>query len=285
MNKIIMLAAVAIAVAFIPVKVAAFMPTNGETNKIGNLILSVSGTVKTQNTLNTNKMTVSTMSFNEKYVYELISYAVANVQTYTIYTNYLNATNLPADGYIAFSPNFQLNNVANNSPNTFIYGLFYVTNKSGFYYPLSGYDNNGQFYSYIELDSYLDYVTGAVTNDFDFDFGYFTSDIGSYGVSGKTGNGSGISTSTALLYIHDNPYAYDDLDYADTFDGTENNYYGQSFYNNYVIEIRGIVTGRTTLKNFTPTGASFSLTGSGNFVEAGNTFAGVLTGGSARLYP
>ena len=37
-------------------------------------------------------------------------------------------------------------------------GYFFVANKSGLHYPLSGYDNNTNYYSFIELDTYDAYL-------------------------------------------------------------------------------------------------------------------------------
>src|SRR5215469_10131106 len=92
-------------------------------------VMSANGTAEIQKifAIGSNTATTATMSFNNKFIYTIISNAVANV------TNWAGAaiapTNLPADGYIAYNP------AVNDEMVT---GVFYVTNKSGLYYPLSG---------------------------------------------------------------------------------------------------------------------------------------------------
>jgi hypothetical protein len=109
------------------------------------LILTVKGTVEYQKTEGTDEGSMATYSLNEKTVYLLVSNYVANAANYS-FTN-IAGTNLPADGYIAFDANWD---------------SFYVTNKAGFYYPLRGFDANGQIYSWIELDSFVSYDLDGV---------------------------------------------------------------------------------------------------------------------------
>jgi hypothetical protein len=250
------LAVMAITALFIPFTVAA----SG-----GGLVLNVSGTIDSLDTNNTDiKGHFNSMSVNEKDVYTLISNGVANA--YGFLSTNLDATNLPANGYIAY-------NTA---------GIFYVTNKTGFYLPLSGHDKEANFYSFIELDTYVIYGTNIL--DFSdgaaLGFGYFNCDVNSYHLNNKTGDGSGVDKSTATLFIHDNPYVYDDWDDPDRFFG----------YNDHIdknaIEIRGVVTVQLKYADTNDvTMSSFSLTGAGNCLLNGAAFASLVSSGKAILSP
>lgn len=194
-----MLSAVVLAATFIPVKATA---------KSGPLVLNASGTIViqeddgTSTSTKTNIYTTTTLSFNEKYIYNLISNAVASTSNPN-----LTSAQLPADGYIVFDPT---NGFANGTvAGQGIYysgglfyeeGLFYVTNKEGFFYPLNGFDETNGYYSFIELD-----------ND---DFGFYNYMYGEYSGSEptKTAVGTYSETEASVLYIHDNPYAIDDAD-------------------------------------------------------------------------
>src|ERR1700761_623174 len=130
MKKFVILAVVAVMAAlFVPATAMA---------KIGPLKLSASGTILLQGSgatftsSKTNIESTSTFSFNEKYIYNVISNAVAR-------TNYpyLTPTHLPADGYIAFdATNGAIQDNVDGS-DFYYQGLFYVTNKEGFYLPLN----------------------------------------------------------------------------------------------------------------------------------------------------
>lgn len=189
MKMLVLLAAAASAAAFFPLKATA---SSG-----GPLILNVSGTIMVQESYTnytsteTNINTITTFSFNQKYIYNLISNSVAS-------TNFpfLLRTNMPPDGYIAFDPTNAFNeNVTNGD--YYSSGVFYVTNKAGFSYKLNGFDSHGDFYSYIELN--------------DDDVGFYNNFYGAFkgSESTKTQIGTYAETETADLFIHDNPYAYD----------------------------------------------------------------------------
>src|ERR1700722_20322482 len=149
MKKMIALAVMAVVTVFFAGSVAA-APNPFLLN------LTISGTMEVQTNFDsTNKTeyyidTSKVTSFNNKYIYNLISNAVADAYG-NLGTN-LTPTNLPADGYIAFNINGYDNPYGDGN------GTFYVTNKSGLFYPLSGYDTNGLYYSFIEFDD----------DDFDF---------------------------------------------------------------------------------------------------------------------
>jgi len=198
MKRLIILAAMAATAVLLPGKAAA-------TANPLLLNLTVSGTVEVwTNEYNqgTNKTEIdiassTTVSFNTKYIYNLISNAVANAYG-EIGTN-LTPTNLPANGYIAFN----VTNVDNPGyPVNGDSGTFYVTNKTGFYFPLSGRDATNGYYSFIEFD--------------DDDFDFYDNFYGAY--KGSSSNkfpykGSYTENEPSVFYVHDNPYSYDDGDY------------------------------------------------------------------------
>jgi hypothetical protein len=240
------------------------------------LVLSVSGSALSQKTYaGSNVATTGAYSLNEKIIYNIISNAVANAAAASSGTSpgAITPTNVPANGYIAFDP------IDSDGGPELGSGFFYVTNKSGFYFPLSGLDTNGNYYSYIELDTqsslyqFIGFQYGFVdlsTTNAPFD------GVSSYNISsGGNGNGTEADHSTALLYIHDDPYAYDDSDSPSIY---QNNYLSQGggddsmLYNNNAIEIRGIVTATQTVKSGSVTGGTFSLAGTGNLIYSKAAF-------------
>jgi hypothetical protein len=189
----------------------------------------------------TNYITVAkSVTFNNAKIYNLISNAVANAHSISGNTN-IPSTTLPADGYIAFNPTFDGGHDE----------FFYVTNKSGYYFPLGGVTTNDTYYSWIELDTLI-VSYGNTGFGIYFDASYKeTADL-------NTQDGSVASTSTALLYIHDNPLSYDDSD---------NIYEYQA--NNMAIEIHGILKANITFKDGNTSLESASLTGTGNIILPG----------------
>ncbi|HTV76395.1 MAG TPA: hypothetical protein VMD57_05290 [Candidatus Baltobacteraceae bacterium] len=246
------------------------------------LTLTVSGTVQYQKVYGLGEAsTTAAHSFNEKTVYLLVSNYVANAPSYS-YTN-IAGTNLPANGSIAFNPN-------RNS--------FYVTNQAGFYYPLSGFDANNQYYSWIELDSIV--LADDEGHYLSFGIAYKSTSQLFNPVADANMNSKGIgfttATATAVLYIHDDPYNYDDADnpfvFWENFNPWEGGPFGGSDdeigQNRSMIEIRGVLTSRLRLKVIAPPeeidNANLSLSGAGNFYEYDiYDLDGVLTSGHAAL--
>jgi hypothetical protein len=255
MKKFILLSVVSAVLAFAAGNAVAANPV------LTTLSLSASGSA-TFNVTNYTKgqlyiATTATKSFNNATLYSLITNAVANA------SNGL-ATNLPANGYIVF--------------NIFGYdggpeegdGYFYVTNKTGFYYPLSGFDANSSYYSFMELDSVTDQSLFGWLGFFDTEDTNFDDSV-SYSYNYDTGNGSVTSTSTALLYIHDNPYNYDDVDTSFEY-----------ILNNNAIEIRGILKVTVQYKDFNQSTGSGTLTGTGNVI-IGKYGPGEVISGTAKF--
>jgi len=209
--------------------------------------------VKSGGVTNTEEYYVSTTkSFNNAFIYDMISNAVAEGQV-----DGVPATHLPANGYIAF--NLQGNN---NPPDDFSEGTFYVTNKSGLYYPLSGEDASSSYYSYIERDGF--------EADFSDNFGGVIN-----GSENEDTDTSSVSaTETTLFYVHDNPYAYDDADYPYEYQD-----------NNNAIEIRTTLKESASTKNEIVKSLTISSTGgaTGNVII--NDQNCILTAGKVSMTP
>jgi len=250
MKKLIVLAALATTALLLPGKAAAANPLL--------LNLTVSGTVEVwTNSFTSNEteygINISgAMSFNNKYIYALISNAVANAYG-NLGTN-LTSTNLPADGYIAFNVNGADNP---GYPDGGSRGTFYVTNKSGLFYLLSGWDKTNGYYSFIELDN--------ANLDFSDNFGGSSSG----GYRYKTNKGTYTVMGPSVFYVHDNPYQYDDGDYP-----------GVIFNNYTAIEIRSNLKAEWSYTNLTLTAFRVGSTGGGCGTAEinGNNNAGVTTG-------
>lgn len=213
------------------------------------LIMSATGNAEVQKFFDggAKTATTATLSFNNKFVYRVVSNAVANVATWAVAN--IPPVTLPADGYIAFNPTLR---------DGMVQGIFYVTNKSGFYHPLSGFDSTGAYYSWMELDSENEQYGYGAGGYFQFGwidqnvpFTYF-SGLASYHLNSQ-GIGTQTETSTAVLYIHDNPYSYNDPGNPDTF-----------FNNLTAIEIHGILTATLATDDNWTTMTSISIKGSGN---------------------
>ncbi len=193
--------------------------------------------------------TVTTEAVNNKLIYKIITNAVAKL------TNGL-AAKLPANGYIAYDPYDSDGNVN---------GYFFVANTSGFHYPLSGFDTNHNYYSFIELDTYDGYLGNlGFANHEGHDMNYILS----RNINLAKGTGSEKDFEPALLYIHDNPYDYDDLDDPHALDADHQN----------AIEIRGLLQLTITAK-----GGSATLSGTGNINVGNGTNQGVIVSGKATL--
>jgi hypothetical protein len=194
-------------------------------------------------------------SFNNAFIYQIISNAVAEGQV-----DGVPATNLPANGFIAF--NLEKNDSGSNN---FEAGTFYVTNKFvGWSYALSGHDAGGSYYSYIELDSYqIDFDQ----NFNDVETGSLTENEDSEPISAAV-----TETGMSLFYVHDNPYAYDDADSPRNYENNDN-----------AIEIRCNIQASIGLKNSTAATVIISSTGG----AVGNVMLNdedcVLTAGKVSL--
>jgi hypothetical protein len=207
----------------------------------------------------------STLSFSlkQKDIFNLLSNAIANVQYKA-----LPQTNLPANGYIVY------NSIGDDlGPETGL-GFFYVTNKSGFYLPLSGFDTNTNYYSYMELDARVPnyfnqdgYLGFCGTDGEDF------NEVGTYTFNFQAGTGPTAGTAAALFYVHDNPYEYDEEEHPDRFD-----------QNLVAAEIHGVIKFSVSFKVNAVTGGSAAISGTGNFIQpGGRNGQGVITSGSVKL--
>jgi hypothetical protein len=231
---------------------------------------SVTAGIQKTYTIESNTATTATVSINNKYIYTLVSNAVANVTNWA--GGAIAPTNLPADGYIAYSP------YAQNA--TSVMGVFYATNKSGLYFSLSGVDTNGQYYSWIELDSvnfYYAFLGHPTPSMFYFanvyigwagDAGGPFGGIASYHLNSKT-KGVETATSTAVFYVHDDPYNYDDAhNPLILFGNNLNQGDGDDLQgvNGNAIEVRGILTATEAVTSTDAIISSLTITGPGNLI-------------------
>jgi hypothetical protein len=222
-------------------------------------IFNLSGTAvfnKTNYTTSTRGIaTTTTESLNNKFIYNVISNAIASQ------TNVL-AAHLPPNGYIAYNFIDAHSDIVSDGN---VNGCFFVTNKAGFYYQLSGYTNE-TYYSFMELDSSLNPINSSLG------FGnYYATNMNcaySYNVSGATSAGSLKLTQTALLYIHSNPYDYDDLD----------NIYEFYADNQNAIEISGLF-----ILSGSENGGTATVTGTGKINTNDGLDQGVITSGKASF--
>jgi hypothetical protein len=252
-------------ILFVPALVTAMTLASNSAMALPGAI-AVSAVVRTQSANaaagNSEVSRTGVMVWNTPKVYSLITSAVANVGTNG---TGLASTNLPSDGYIAFNPNGIIGGVA---------GTFYVTNRSGFSYPLSGVDTNGNYYSFIELDTYLGTTDNTSTNStnstpglLNLGFSDNFNGIETGGYNTINGGGSESVMSTALFYVHDNPYAFNGGNNPNAFYGNAN-----------AFEIQGIADISISYKSSAVLHWSISLSGTGNAVVANSQNAIVISG-------
>lgn len=234
-TKLLLCAAVAGAMAFAASKAAATVATTGPKPFNISATVKVFGTNYYTGTSNSVQIqTIITKSFSTKDAFLLISNAVASTNNTTGHR-----TNFPAGSYLVLDPN-RANAYTNSAPDG--PGVFYVTNSSGYYYQLDGYDTNAvpKYYSFAEFDSADD------------TFGVNFNEVSSYKDNLNNKTGSETDYETAILYIHDMPYSYDVADTPSTV-----------YDNNYAIVISGILQ-INTKSGTTVTTYSASLSGSGD---------------------
>jgi hypothetical protein len=148
-----------------------------------------------------------------------------------------------------------------------VYGIFYVTNTSTHVgYPLDGY-YEGDYYSFVEFDSYGFFSLSGDGLGFWNDPGLGENYVESYNKNENKSTHSGQATLHGLLYIHGDPYAYDITDYPSyVFDNTK------------ALVIRGLGTFKYSDNSTTET-ESFTLSGSGDgYFSASADTRPVITG-------
>jgi hypothetical protein len=213
------------------------------------LVTTGSGTNKMTNTVQVAKTRSEALGNTQ--IYELVSNAVAQG-----YVTGVPATDLP-DAKAA--------DIAFNAEGTDgkVSGTFYVTNKSGFYYPLSGFDTSSNYYSYMELDDddygFRDTFDGVFSGSFDL----------------TTFSGTQTETEPMLLYVHDNPYAFDDAD-------TRANFW--DFFEN-AIELRTSMHLNQTFDEGVLTHKSMSSLGNASGNAMINGHYGAVTSGHVSFSP
>src|SRR3954469_4131332 len=145
MKKLLLLAFTALTLAFTSNTLAAVAIGDLTLNVSGKAVFPGSDTVKgTQHIIST-----TTKSFTEADVYSLVKKAISDA---VVFFPTVPTQTLPADGRIVYNPTYQTNMYTlaiYDTVYTNITGLFYVTNNSGFYCPLSGRDTNGNYFSFL----------------------------------------------------------------------------------------------------------------------------------------
>lgn len=133
------------------------------------------------------------------------------------------------------------------------YGLFFYTNDVAGLVPLQDYDEGYDYYSWIELDSFVGYdwylgrLGMAYQNYLDFN------------AVAKASDNKLNLLGNAVLYIHSNEYDWDILRYHYFANG----YYG--YYQSYALVIQGLITFKAS-ESSSSFKESFSLQGSGDGV-------------------
>jgi hypothetical protein len=270
----------ALAVAF---GIAACRAAENPTETAPNSLFAVSGTavfIKTNyfkrvigpTVGESNDVTVTiTQTFNTKKIYSILSNAVAHASSYSVN---LMSTNLPANGYIAFNPLGDDGGIVD--------GYFYVTNRSRFYFPLSGFDSQGNFYSWIELDTRVPYAPSGDSIIIGFGDRFYETDRGTY--NEKTGNGTSSITATALLFIHDNPYGYDDADNSYDFDANSTGIEIHGLIN-ITQDYKGGMISQWTARMYGEGNILLPRTGEGEVIYGGATFAKLPKPGPGETIP
>jgi hypothetical protein len=279
MKKLLTVTGVAVAMALVAVKAM------GGTVMPYQYVVNISGTADIQKAVGTNEATEGTYSINDKLIYYILTNALINASADS--DGAIASTNPPTGSYIAFNP------IGSDGGPT-DQGFFYVTNRNGFSWPLSGFDSTGtNYYSFMELDTWHDYYPPPQAPYYGFGFGFTGLYAPAFGgvTAWKVNNkGSGSQTDhvTALLYVHDDPYAYDDADTAiiwlqnynltlngglgapqgGGYDTTITTITDLSPANNNALEIRGILSDSFSFNTNGVSSASAKLTGSGNFLYA-----------------
>jgi hypothetical protein len=228
--------------------------------------MSFSANVYKTNYVKTPYTVASTavLKFDEKNAYSLVSNIIANAY---IYSSCLPRTNLPANGYIAY------NSSASDGGFEKGMGFFYVTNTSGFYLPLSGYDHCDNYYSYLELDGNApEYTNEDSILGFGDTLGNEFESVGTYSLNYTTGTGPATGTGMVILYLHDNPYQFDAVDHPENIS-----------LNVFAVEIYGSIKFGVTYKNNQPGNMSGTLIGAGNLFRNFENGNGVITSGMVKL--
>ncbi|HEX9048802.1 MAG TPA: hypothetical protein VF988_17385 [Verrucomicrobiae bacterium] len=194
---------------------------------------------------NVEVSTAPTTVLKNATVYNLVSNALINVSEFS---SNIPPVTLPANGFIIFDAMNSDGNVG---------GLFYVTNRNGFFYPLSGFDTSSNYYSFAEIDTF-NLNTNSNIGGMNLGFNNNFNGVQSSRFNTVTGNGSATVTSTALLYVHDNPYAFDAADNL-----------GKFYENNNALLIIGTAVTRLAYATNNLTGWDMTLNGSGNFMRNG----------------
>jgi hypothetical protein len=209
-------------------------------------VVTISGTASYQGYDKNHNAIIKKHSINQKLILQLLAAATGDP----------SITNKPTK--LLYDPDAENLSAFDSSEGFFSYGVFYVSNSVVGLMPLQGIDESGNYWSYIELDSYVlqdwwvDEILGF-SSPSGTEFNY---------VAKESKNGVGV-TGSAVLFIHNNFYAFD-ITGANTT-SSQLFYANDSieYYNDYALVIRGLITFKGS-NNGTKTTESFSLKGSGD---------------------
>jgi len=186
-----------------------------------------------------------TKSVNQKTLLQLLALATGDA----------NITNHPTIVY--YNPDVFNENAFDSNEGFVFYGEFYYSNSVDGLTALDGIDGFGDYYSYIELDSYVDWDWPPV----DDNLGFANPDTVEFNAIATESISSSVEkvslTGNGLLYIHSDPYYYN-LENGDMFYANE--YYGE--YQEYALVIRGPIQFKASIDSKET--ESISLTGSGD---------------------
>lgn len=210
-------------------------------------VVTISGTASYQDYNKNDDAVIKKHSISQKMVMQLLAIA----------TGEPSITNKPTK--LLYDPDVLNEAALDSSEDFYSYGVFYVTNSALGLYPLQGIDINGDYWSYIEMDSYILDHNSWLEERLGFSYPYVTE----YNSVTTEGKNSGSIIGNAILYIHSNRNYYDitgansnqsSLYYANNWDG---------YLQSYALVIRGLITANGS-DNGTKMTESFSLQGSGD---------------------
>jgi hypothetical protein len=207
--------------------------------------VTISGTASYQDyTKSKDAPIIKTASINLKLILQLLAQATANA----------NITNHPTKIY--YNPDGFNTNAYNSLEGYYFYGQFYYSNSVDGLVPLDGIDEFGDYYSYVELDSFVDYDWPPIDEVLGFANGDYTE---FNAVANEPYKGHSLSvTGNGVLYIHINPYDYNlpaaHMYYAGDWDGVTQQ---------YALAIHGIIKFQAAKNGSTET-VSGTITGSGD---------------------
>lgn len=207
---------------------------------------------------------IKTHSVNQKLILQLLALATGDA----------SITNHPTKLY--YNPDAFNYNAWDSNEGYYFYGEFYYSNSVAGLTALDGIDGFGDYYSYVELDSYVD-------NDYfpvDDVLGFANPDTVEFNAVGNEPyKGNSVSlTGNGLLYMHSNPYDYN-LENGDMFYANE--YYGA--YQEYALVIRGTIQFKASVDSKETESGTLTGSGDGMWWSSGTGYQPLVIKGKASF--